>query len=620
VSADAQSGAARRAIRTLVSEERFDDAWELVVGELLAGRSTATWSVARNVVRTGTSSGWSPPTARQVRLAVLCTYEAAELREHLWLACLALRIDAELWTAPYGQLEQELLGGAGALAAFCPTHVLIAPTTSDLGFPELADDPEELLDAAESRWRTLWEVAHRDLGARVVQHAFVVPDETPFGHLSMRLPASRVSLVRELNRRLAAAAGTSVLLIDTDRLAARLGKQRWFDPRLWYAARQPFGHEALAVLARETAAVVAGDLGLGARCIVVDLDNTLWGGIVGEDGADGIAVGDGPEGEAYAAFQEYLGALMRRGVILAVASKNDLEAAREPFDSNPAMRLRFDDFSAFVADWRAKSEQLSEIASTLGIALDAIVFVDDNPAECAEVAAALPAVTTVCLEVPPSERVRMLSSSVRFELSSLSRDDLDRQRSYAGRAQAARMRTRAGSLEEFLRSLEMRARVRRLGPSSMERAAQLTQKTNQFNLTLRRHTREEIERLERKESAICVTLELEDRFARHGLIGLGFILASDDDAETASIDTLLLSCRVIGRSADVHLLSHLSREATAGGFRRLRGVYVPGPRNGFVADLYPKLGFVPSGEDGHCWEYDLAGNGPIESLYIADET
>ena len=584
---------------------------------LVAGAGLSAWSTARNVLRAGEAAGWSPPTTRDIRLAVLCTYEAAELRTLLRLACLALKIRVDLYEAPYGQLEQELLGG-GALAAFEPTHVLLAPTAEDLGFPELADAPGELLDASESRWRSLWQMISDDLGARVLQHAFVVPDETSLGHLSMRLPASRISLVRELNRRLAEAAGSDVLLIDTDRLAARMGKQQWLDPRLWYAARQPYGHEALAVLARETAAVLASDVGLAARCLVVDLDNTLWGGVVGDDGVDGIVVGEGPDGEAYAAFQQYLLDLSRRGLTLAVASKNDLEAAREPFDSKAGMRLKLDDFAAFVADWRPKSEQLVEIAETLGLGLESLAFADDNPAECAEVAAALPQVTTIRLDVPPSERVRALAATVRLETSSLSADDLRRQRSYMARARAAKLRAATTSLEDFWRSLEMRARVAPIGPTSLERAAQLTQKTNQFNLTLHRRSREEIERMACDEGAICLTLELEDRFARHGLIGLGFVVRSEDDPSTGDIDALLLSCRVIGRTAEVHLLSHLSREAQARGLARLRGIYVPGPRNSLVADLYPKLSFASSGNGGHCWEYDLAGRGPIESLYIAD--
>ena len=452
--------------------------------------------------------------------------------------------------------------------------MLIAPTTADLGLPDLSDEPEAVLDAAESRWRTLWQLVRSELGARVVQHAFVVPDQTALGHLAMRVAGSRLSLVRELNARLARAAGDDVLLVDVERIAARFGKQRWSDPRLWYAARQPVSPHALSQLALETAAVLAGDVGLAARCLVLDLDGTLWGGIVGEDGADGIVLGEGPDGEAYAAFQDYVAALGRRGVILAVASKNDRDAAREPFGAHRGMRLSIGEFAVFIADWRPKSQQLAEIAASLGLGLDAIVFADDNPAECAEVAAALPEVTTICLDLPPSERVRLLDACVRFELPSLSTEDLERQRSYAARAAASQLADGATSIEEFWRSLDMRARVEPVGEGSLDRAAALSQKTNQFNLTLRRRGRAEIERLAQDPAAACMTLELEDRFARHGLIGLGIVVASDDEPDVAVIDTLLLSCRVIGRTAENHLISHLARAASGLGFARLRGTYV----------------------------------------------
>jgi FkbH-like protein len=614
---DTPTDAAAAAIRTLVSGGRYDDAWNRLTPGLLARDTTTAWNLARQVLRAGARAGWTPTTSRRLRLAVLCSYEAAEFSEHLRLACLALGIAVEVYLAPYGQLEQELLGHETPLSRFGPTHVLIAPTTADLGFPELAADPEDALSAALERWPTLWE-AVRDHGARVVQHTFVVPDETPLGHLALRLPASRPSLVRELNRRLAEAAGADVLLVDCERLAARIGKQRWIDPRLWFATRQPYGHEALALLARETAAVLAGDVGLAARCLIVDLDNTLWGGVVGEDGVEGIVIGTGPDGEAFAAFQDYLAALAQRGIILAVASKNDLEAAQEPFERNPGMRLRLTDFSAFVADWRRKPQQIIEIAETLGLGLDAIVFADDNLAECAEVSAALPAISVVALAVAPSELVRTLAGSVRFELSTLAGDDLARQRSYAARAQAARLRAGASSLEDFWRSLEMSAVVRDVDSTSLDRAAQLTQKTNQFNLTLRRHSREQIARLMQSDRAICKTLALTDAFADHGLIGLGFLVASPEDERTALIDTLLLSCRVIGRTAEIHLLSHLARDAQEAGFDRIRGIYVPGPRNALTAELYPKLGFVAAGENGDCWEYDMIDRGAIASPYIAD--
>jgi FkbH-like protein len=605
--------------RALAAERRHDEAWALIRALLVADDDPSAWSTARNLLRAGAQDGWAPPARREVRLAVLCTYEGAMLTQHLEIACRAFDIEPVVYAGPYGQLEQEVLATGSELSRFEPTHVLLAPTTYDLAFPEFADDLDSALTAAVRRWSLIWEAISRNLGARVLQHAFVVPDETPFGHLAMRLPASRPSLVRELNTRLAAAAASDVLLVDCERLASRIGKERWCDPRLWHAARQPYAYDALPLLARETAAVLAGDVGLAARCLVVDLDNTLWGGVVAEEGMDGIVIGEGPEGEAYAAFQDYLYALKERGVVLAVASKNDEEVAREPFERHRGMRLRLDDFAVFIADWRRKSEQIATIAERLGLGLDALVFVDDNPAECAEVAASLPAVQTVPLVVPPSEFVRTLAVCPRFEAPSLTPEDMRRQSSYIARAGAEELRSKALSLEDFWRSLEMSARVRELDPSTVERTAQLTRKTNQFNLTLVRRSRDDIERLMGDPAAICRTLELEDRFANHGLVGLGFVVVDPSEPRTALIDTLLLSCRVIGRTAELHLLSHLARAAAAAGYSRLRGVYVEGPRNGLVADLYPQLGFVARPDRGSAsWEHDLTAGAPLESVYISD--
>ncbi len=606
----------RAAVRASLVAQRYEEAWRLLRAPVLAGADPAAWTLARRVLETGAREAWRPQARRTARLAVLSTYESAELVDRLELACRALGVDVELYAAPYGQLEQEAFRPDSALAAFAPTHVLVAPTSADLGFSSLAADADAELEGEEKRWRALWEEIGRNTGARVLQHAFVVPDETPVGHLALRLPASRLALVRALNARLGTAAGTDVLLVDCERLAARIGKDTWFDPRLWYVARQPYGYEALGLLARETAAVLAADVGLAARCLVVDLDNTLWGGLVGEEGPEGVVVGEGPDGEAFAAFQEHLRALRERGVLLAVASKNDADAAREAFELNPRMRLRLDDFAAFVADWRPKSEQIAEIAASLDLALDALVFADDNPAECAQVAAALPLVDTIHLGDSPSEFVRILGGSVRFEASALTADDLKRQQSYAGRRVAEELRAQS-TVEDFLRSLEMRARVRPLDGKTLDRGAQLTQKTNQFNLTLLRRTRDEVHELAAQSGTTCLTLELEDRFAAHGIIGLAFLAPSADDPATGEIDTLILSCRVIGRTAENHLLAHVSRAAMAAGFARLRGTYVEGPRNALVADLYERLGFDAVDGDGLRWEYDLA-RGPIESPYIVD--
>jgi FkbH-like protein len=613
---DGSTGALRDTLRALVRAGRFEDGWNLIRPQLLRDDDPATWNLGRRVLDAAAQAGWDPAPKREIRLAVLCSYESAELVSHLRVACSAFGIGGDVHVAPFGQLEQEAFAPDTPLTRFAPTHVLVAPTTLDLTFPALSDDPGSAVGVELRRWQTLWRALEGSSGARVVHHGFVVPDESPFGHLAARLPGSRLSLVRELNRGLGGAAGSSVLLVDVERIAAGMGKGRWFDPRLWYAARQPFAHAALPPLARETAAVFAGDVGLAPRCIVVDLDNTLWGGVVGDDGPEAIVVGSGPDGEAFAAFQDYLLALRGRGVLLAVASKNDLDAAREPFERNPDMKLSLGDFAAFVADWRPKSEQIAEIAETLELGLDSLVFADDNPAECAQVASALPAVTTIVLDVPPSEFVRTLAASVHLEASSFTGDDQARAGSYSALRKAEELRHEVPSLDDFWRSLEMRARVRDVDSASLERAAQLTQKTNQFNLTLARRTPEQVKRLAEDPAVICRTLELEDRFARHGIVGLVIATPADEDDTTVEIDTLLLSCRVIGRTAERHLVADVSRAALAGGRGRLRGTYVAGPRNGLVAELYPQLGFTEV--DAGRWEYDLA-RGPIASDFIRDE-
>ena len=234
-------GSARTAARSLVAEGRFEEAWRLARSSLLAQPTPTALAVAGNVLRAGRKAGFIPAGSRRARLAILCSYEAASLVEALEVACAALSIEAELHLAPYGQLEQELLVDHGPLAEFAPTHVLIAPSTADLGLPELADeqDAPDLVRTAAGRWQRLWELVRERHGATVLQHTFVVPELTPLGHMSMRLAGSRVSMIRELNRQLGESAGSSVLLVDCERLAADAGKRSWQDPRLWFGARQP---------------------------------------------------------------------------------------------------------------------------------------------------------------------------------------------------------------------------------------------------------------------------------------------------------------------------------------------------------------------------------------------
>jgi len=580
-----------------------------------AGDDFAAWRGAAAVVA---ACGDAPQARRRARVAVLGSYTTTQYAQLLRLAALRVGVALEVHDAPYGQYRQELLDPASGTRAFAPDLVVLATHEGELALPEMADDPGAAVAAELRRWTSLWDAAG-EAGARVVQHTFAIPPETATGHLGAKLPGSRYAMSRALDARLgeaAAAAGPHVALLDCERLAGQFGKERWFDPRYWHLAKQAVALDALPLLARHTAALIAAQLGLSRKCLVLDLDNTLWGGIVGEDGLAGIRLGAGsPEGEAYVAFQEYVLALKRKGVVLAVCSKNNEADALEPFERHPEMRIRREDVAMFVANWETKSDCIRAIARGLDVGLDAIVFVDDNPAERQVVRELLPEVDVVPMPPDPAHYARALSRYLLFETSAFTAEDAARTAQYRARAEIATAEASAGSIEQFYRGLAMRARIAPFDAVDLPRIAQLVGKTNQFNLTTRRHGLPQLEAFARDPSCVHLSLRLRDRFADHGLVGVLIALGAGDSLE---IESWLMSCRVIGRTADAAMLAALSRRALARGYRSLRGIYRPTPKSGLVRDLYAGFGFTPAGErDGATtWVYDLAARGPIESPYI----
>lgn len=552
---------------------------------------------------------------RTARLAVLGSYTTDQFGPFLQLACHALGIESELYAGGYDQYRQEILDPTSGLYRFSPTHTVIAVHEGAAELPEVSEDPEADLERELARWQSLWSRIG-GAGARVVHHTFALRPDPALGHLAARLPGSRYGLLQRLNARLGEAAGNEVALVDCERLAALWGKERWFDDRYWFLAKQAVALDALPLLARHTAAVIAADLGLSRKCLVLDLDNTLWGGVVGEDGLAGIRLGDGPAGEAYLAFQDRILELKRKGIVLAVASKNDEADARAVFAEHPEMRIREDDIACFAANWDTKVDNIRWIAETLDLGLDALVYADDNPAEREIVRRFLPEVDVLPLPPDPALYARTLSEYLHFETSTLSREDAARTEQYRGRAKAAERRLEIGDLEDFLRDLEMTARIAPFDEVRLPRIVQLIGKTNQFNLTTRRHSLARVRELMAEPDAVHLYLELQDRFADHGLVGV--LIATPTDA-AMEIDTWLLSCRVIGRRAEHAMLEQLARRAREAGFSRLRGTYSPTPKNGVVRDLYAALGFALVAQDGEVtvWEYDLAAKEMPTNEFIA---
>ncbi len=575
-----------------------------------------TWASAASAL-TKFEAREPPPARRSARVALAGSYTTAQLGALLRVAALRRRLHLDVYETGFDLFAQEILDPRSALYEFEPDYVIIAAHDGSVRFPSLTDaaDVVAALDAEVRRWRSLWEAVQANSSARVVQHNFAIPPETAWGHVASRVRGTRDEMLRALNAKLAEAAGDDVLIVDCDRVASTAGKSRWFDARYWHLAKQAVALDALPELARHTAAVLAAAEGMSSKCIALDLDNTLWGGVVAEDGLSGIHLGGSPQGEAYVAFHEYLLALRSRGVVLAVASKNNEADAREPFERHPDTRLRLDHFASFHANWNDKPASLKAIARELSIGLDAIVFVDDNPAERELVRQVLPEVEVVQLPPDPSGYVRALSDSLLFELASLTSEDVARAGHYEARAAAAARAEQASSLDEFYGSLGMEAFVAPFDELNLPRIAQLVGKTNQFNLTTRRHSLTELREFMDDERSITMYLRLRDQFGDHGLVA---VLIAREDAGVADIDTWLMSCRVIGRTVENEMLARLCALALERGITRLRGTFIPTAKNGVVQDIYERFGFTqsPNGAGTATWEYDIDGQGIIDSDFI----
>jgi FkbH-like protein len=357
-------------------------------------------------------------------------------------------------------------------------------------------------------------------------------------------------------------------------------------------------------LAKEWARFLHPLTGKVAKAVAIDLDNTLWGGVIGEDGMAGIRLGGEYPGAAYRSLQRALLDLYRRGILLAVCSKNNPEDAMEALERHPEMLLRPQHFAALRINWQDKAQNLREIAAELNIGIDAIAFLDDNPVERQHVRAGLPEVTVIELPEDPMQYARVLRESPVFERLTLSEEDRERGQYYVAQRERTQLEQSVGSKEDFYRSLQQEAEVAAVSPATLARVAQLTQKTNQFNVTTRRYTEQEISDKAASPDWGVYSIRVRDRFADNGLVGVAILHFDGDGCE---IDTLLLSCRVIGRTVETAFLAWLIERAEARGAKRIAGWFLPTKKNAPAKDFYASHGFDRASEDsrGVLWALDL---------------
>ena len=531
-----------------------------------------------------------PPTMRRCKIAVLGSSTTALMIPVLRALCFREGIDAEFYEGLYGAFRQEVLDPRSGLHRFKPDIVFLVTNWRDLALPALSEKPAETIAAAAGEFKALWQAMADRLGCHVVQHAFDRPAAEAYGYLSESMPGGRLRILRAINERLLAEAPSYVSVLDTSEAMQAAGVANWEDPFLWHTAKQHPGTEALPRLAELQLAHVRAVLGLTRKVLVCDLDNTMWGGVIGEDGLEGIRVGPASaDGEAYAALHRYLLDLKSRGILLAVCSKNNPEDARLPFEKHEHMGVRLDDFVMFSANWDDKVTNLRRIAEKLSLGLDSFVFLDDNPLERAWVRSQLPEVAVVEVGSSPHTYVQELDRCYYFYALTLSKEDQNRVAAYRSQVESESLREAAPTVEAFLEQLQMKAAATPVTSRNLARVTQLTNKTNQFNLTTRRYTEAQVSQVAANPENWTGVFQLADRFGDHGIIGVIFCVSTEPG--TWEIDTWLMSCRVLGRQMEEFMVDRMVEAAIRAGVRRLVGIYRKTAKSVLVADLYPRFDF-----------------------------
>ncbi|WP_162914996.1 HAD-IIIC family phosphatase [Desertibaculum subflavum] len=540
----------------------------------------------------------APPPAlpRSVRVAVLANHATAFLERGLRLALAMRGYRAEIYAAPYNQWQVELLAGDSGAAAFRPDVVLLTLTSQLLAYRE-AGDPEAF--AAD--------LARLVSGAAERLHArFVVTLPEPLAE-----EAEPTGWARNWRRRLLTAVetqlGGTAVLLDLDPLVTRIGAERWYAPRFFVNAKLIAHPDATAAFADHVAAAIAGSIRRAVRLVAVDLDDTLWGGVVGEVGWQGVDLDIEGRGFGHLRLQRFLLGLRERGIVLAAVSKNNERDAMEVFERRPEMLLKPEHFVEMRINWEPKSGNLADILDSLNLTPSGTCFLDDSRFEREEVRRLLPEVLVPEFPDDIADLVPALAASGDFSVPVVTAEDRARSRMYDQERQRRAARPALGDLDDYYRSLELQLTPAPLGPGNEQRVLDLIAKTNQFNLTGRRHGREALATLAAGGAEVWA-YDLVDRFGGYGTIGVAILLREGD---TARIDTWVLSCRAMGRTVESGILQHLAERARAGGARALVGEYVAGARNQPVAGLYPRLGFTDAAAAAESRRYCLVLDGAL---------
>ena len=540
------------------------------------------------------------------RIAILGGSTADAVKDILDLFLLNYGIEAEFYLSEYGQYYNEALFPSEELLSFKPDFVYIHTTNRNIDlYPDVNDSNqavEEKLGCELSRYEEMWKSLSEKLGAVIIQNNFEQPSFRLLGNSDFTDRRGRVNFINRLNLGFGeyAERTKNFYINDINYISSCYGLDKWSDSRQWYMYKYALAMDAVPYLASNIAAIIKAALGKNKKVLALDLDNTLWGGVVGDDGVDGIRIGkDLPGGQVYSEFQEYVRLHKDIGVLLTVCSKNDMENAAAGL-KHPDGVLKPEDFTMIKANWENKDINLIETAAELSLLPESFVFADDNPAERAIVKGQIPGIAVP--EMTEAENyIRILDRNRYFEILSLSDDDRKRGEMYKANAERAALRVSFADYGEYLDSLEMEAEIGDFLPVYLSRITQLTNKSNQFNLTTKRYTEAEIEAVYKSDSHIRLYGRLKDKFGDNGVVS---VVIGEIRGDELHIDLWLMSCRVLKREMELAMLDKLIEAARARGIRKILGYYYPTKKNGMVKELYGSFGFTKTADnDGNTlWE------------------
>lgn len=547
------------------------------------------------------------------RTVILRSFTVEPILPLLRAECFCAGIDLAVQVGDFNAYSQEILDSGSSLYDFSPNSVILAVRTPDIApdlwaqYPDLpAEEIQKACERGSSGLQRCIAAFRERSAAALIVHNLEQPVRPSSGILDAQSETGQSEAIRQINRELRRQAGEyrGVYILDYDALEARYGRLSWQDDHKYFTARLPISSDNLIHLAREWLRFLVPLSGKIAKALVVDLDNTLWGGVVGEDGITGIKLGAEYPGAAYQALQRAMLDLTRRGILLAICSKNNPEDAMEVLEKHPGMLLRPEHFATMRISWNDKVQGLREIAAELNIGTDALAFLDDNPVEREQVRASLPEVTVIELSENPFAYAACVRECPVFERLSLSSEDQQRTAMYAGQRERAREKQLFQSKEDFYHFLKQKVEIAPVSAETLGRISQLTQKTNQFNLTTRRYTEQQISEMSHREGWQVLSIRVRDRYGDQGLVGVSI---THDERDICEIDTFLLSCRVIGRTVESALLSALAKAASERGYTRLAGYFLPTRKNAPAQNFYSKHGFQLESESsaGSLWVLDL---------------